>query len=145
MYAVILAATLSGPLAADVARTERVARLGGDFNFRIDGRAARACRTLARAHPSVMREEVKAWNPKETVWAWEAECEWRRACWDELDTALNCRPGSVYVNGVLITPEQTDTYRLQALAKLRTLIGDEAFFAGQMPDPIPRYRTGPPD
>lgn len=87
---------------------------------------------IARHHRDIKRPEVEAWNKPIKAWQWEREVEWRRDCWAELRDALdyNRDEPRVYV-------------RLASLYRLRNLIGNEAFYAGAMPNPTPIYKVLP--
>lgn len=98
--------------------------------FPVPPAVARRNWQLSVSHPALVREEVRAWNTPADFGTWENETAWRRACWDHLDTVLYHRPASL-------------EWKLRALGRLRELLGDEAYFAGRMPAPIPTYRTAP--
>lgn len=81
---------------------------------------------LAVRHPQLRRQEVETWNRPDVASQWEAECDWRRAVWDKLDDLFWCKI-------------PTD-HKLRSLGRLRQLLGDDAYFAGRVPPPIPTYR-----
>lgn len=95
-------------------------------NFRVPPAVARAGWQMACKHKTARRNEVWSWNPPGVAAAWEAECDWRRDVWDELDN-------------VLFHPCHRDR-KVLALRCLRRLLGDEAYFSGKLPAPIPTYR-----
>jgi hypothetical protein len=60
---------------------------------------------------------------------WNSNMRWRFECWCALDVLLN--PQSYkYI---------TESDRLGKLQKLKDLLGDEAYYSGWMPQPIPDY------
>lgn len=94
--------------------------------FQIPPVVVRAQWILARDHRERMTPFVVGWNTPTVFGYWESECQWRTACWDKLDDVLFCQ-----------IPDQS---KLRSLAVLRGLLGNDAFYAGQMPAPIPTYR-----
>lgn len=109
--------------------SDRQVILSDAYRFGVGFHQARALWRLSEKHKSLMRDEVQ-WNNSPKAFAqWECEVQWRARCWYLLDDAVNC-------------PELGIVRKLQSLNELRCLIGDEAFYAGIMPAPIPRYRIG---
>lgn len=94
--------------------------------FQVDPQSCRALWKLTTVHPATMRPEVEAWNSPNALYEWEQETHWRERCWNFLDDALFC--------------DIRLTHKLSSLARLRELLGDEAYFAGWMPAPLPSYR-----
>lgn len=94
---------------------------------------------FAREHERSMDTEVKTYNSPAKYWRWKAECEWRQECWQKLAWALD---DDVLYYGRINTPQPSNTVasRVMALESLRELLGDDAFWLGQMPLPIPSYR-----
>lgn len=90
--------------------------------------ACLSLRMMAYRHSETMKGEVFGWNCLEVFEQWQEECKWRLSCWDALEDAKN---PAIRVN---------DDWRLGRLASLKGLIGDEAYYAGRMPDPLPTYR-----
>ncbi len=64
-------------------------------------------------------------GPNESA-RWEVECAYRLKAWDLLDDVIYC--------------SYSDGKKLDSLCRLRELIGDDDYFAGRMPAPIPMYR-----
>jgi hypothetical protein len=120
MFAAVLLAVAPGP---DV---NPVAALPEAQAFGVDGPTARAMWRVACQHPQAMRAEVTGWNRPQDVTSWEAECEWRRACWDKAD--------DVFFHTCSLP------YKLRSLQRLRELIGEENYARGVLPSPIPQYR-----
>lgn len=98
--------------------------------FGVDQAYAHRMIEMARQHRSFFCDEVKSWNSPLRHWQWERECDWRSDCWYQLSRSLEPNAGRW----------ESYSYRLDALYRLRDLIGHEAFYAGQMPSPIPQYR-----
>lgn len=103
-------------------------RLEDAHRFPILPAACRHYWACASRHANDLREVVcGGWNNDPAACQeWEAECAWRARCWYYLDDVLYCD----------YPPER----KLRSLDQLRRLIGDEAYFTGQMPDPTPRYK-----
>lgn len=68
-----------------------------------------------------------AWARQHADRFWVADAEWRCSAWDKLDNCLRVYRGN-------------DRMIMQELRALRTMIGAEAFWRGEMPDFIPAYR-----
>lgn len=77
-------------------------------------------------HRDQMRPVIVTNNPPHMVALWEADIAWRLRCWDKLDDVLYCS-----------FPTRK---KLESLTELRRLLGDEAYFGGQMPSPTPAYK-----
>ncbi len=107
---------------------ERQCVLADAYKFGVGFQRVRRFYLIASAQPGVMRETVAANNTSDVVAEWEAECTWRRRCWDLLDDAIYMENFTVY-------------RRVESLQRLRELIGDEAYFAGRMPNPTPTDRV----
>jgi hypothetical protein len=60
---------------------------------------------------------------------WQADMQWRFACWDVLDSLINANRYNV----------QTTYWHNYYLRRLRSLLSDEAFAVSWMPPPIPNY------
>ncbi len=80
----------------------------------------------AAGHRDIVGWAVKASNSLDVYEAWEDECKWRTRCWDLLDDVLYCG--------------WDDNYKKASLARLRLLIGEEAWERRIMPSPTPSYR-----
>jgi len=100
--------------------------------FPADYDSALAMRRMAWTHRQTMKDEIQSWNPPEVFVVWERDMEWRRACWDALEDAKSSGPDAVDIS--------RNAWRIQRLSRLRSLLGDAAYFAGLMPDPFPSYR-----
>lgn len=120
MYAVILIAVASfgTPNMDGVCLTDA-------GRFPVDRASCRAIWKLTCTHPGRMVDQVATWNTPDALQAWREETHWRERCWNFLDDVL-------YMDW---TPDR----KLQSLARLRALLGDEAYFAGWMPAPFPNY------
>jgi hypothetical protein len=83
-------------------------------------------------HPYRLRGVIAGgWNnPPHVVALWEADCTYRRLVWAALDDVLYYQCAT--------------TYKLQKVAELRRLLGDEAFERGQVPAPTPSAYRIPP-
>lgn len=88
----------------------------------------------ACAHERTFDDEVRTYNRSAKYWQWKNECAWRQNCWraliDALDPSCYQWPHR---------DREAIACRVHALEQLRRLLGDEAFWAGQMPCPIPSY------
>jgi hypothetical protein len=93
----------------------------------LDPEACRSLWGLSRDHADKMRKTVEANNLQDVVRRWERECQWRSRAWYLLDDVIHC-------------PQYTLEKKLQSLKELRDLIGEEAYYAGMMPQPTPSYR-----
>ncbi|HYE77929.1 MAG TPA: hypothetical protein VEI97_08085 [bacterium] len=126
MFALVTALAFGTPVPpVDPAFPE--VRLEDAHRFGVVKGACRPLYWLAGRHAGQMRDEVASWNHPADVAEWEKETAWRHRCWYLLDDALECDHLSVYA-------------RLRSLDELRRLIGDHAYHAGVMPDPIPAYK-----
>ena len=96
------------------------------YRFGVSKEAVRPLWILARNHKDRMATMVRSWNHAADVERWEQECLWRTMCWDKLDDVL-------YL-------DTTIEYKMSSLARLRELLGPEAYYAGMMPKPTPNYR-----
>ncbi len=96
--------------------------------FGVSPEAARAIWILASRHERAFEATIdNPWvNEPETVTAWRSECRWRASVWYAVDDVMY--------------HEKTDAGRLRALGRLKELIGESAYYAGQLPNPTPTYR-----
>jgi hypothetical protein len=98
----------------------------------------------------VARDEVKTYNSRQKYNQWEMETQWRIDCWWCLYNALT-KPVNKNKTIEVCGDVTTITYiwgwsnydRILALEQLKSLIGDEAFYAGKMPNPMPTYHYNP--
>ncbi len=111
--------------------SERGVVFSDAFKFGVDGPASRQLFLLASRHSSLMRPAMMQ-NSQAIIEQWERECQLRSSAWSLLDDVLYCQC-SWYSGNCL-------AYRVDKLNQLRLLIGDEAFYAGEMPDPTPHYK-----
>lgn len=97
------------------------------FRLRVEDVAALL--VLARVHPAAVEVSVEGNNSPAVVFLWGQECRWRQKAWECLAAAMD------------------DTYRveyrLDCLARLWDLIGEEAYCRRLMPMPIPSYKGRP--
>lgn len=103
--------------------------------------AAEASRNMlvAQNHEAHFDGEVQTYNTAGRYRQWKEECWWRQQCWRELAVALDdTHQHTPWYRG-RSAPERI-AYRVEALAALRRLLGEEAFWAGHMPAPTPSYR-----
>ncbi len=63
--------------------------------------------------------------PSQAQWAWEFRQEQVRKAWEALGVALDAR--------------KRDDERIEALSRMRWMLGDADFFAGRLQSPVPSY------
>ena len=106
-----------------------------------DVATAKRMRELAANHKRRFDIEMQTYNSPAVYWRWEAECEWREQCWSELETAIDSDPPWFELWSTMLPGTHRVTYsRVKALERLRSLLGERAFWSGQMPSPTPNYR-----
>lgn len=83
---------------------------------------------IALNHATDERRQV-IWqnNGPEVSELWEEDCKFRFKAWDLLDDAIHCT-------------HYADGKRIDSLRRLREMIGDDDYYAGRMPAPVPAYR-----
>ena len=116
----LLLAALSVPAPVSLADADRFP----------SGAECQAAEDFARLHLRWLEVQA-AWSQSGEEDAYWRECvaeaRWCFDCWDAVGAgAANERPDAAY--------------RLQWLARLRELIGDEDYFAGRLPPPVPVWR-----
>ena len=74
------------------------------------------------------RAHLQRTLPSELYDRWDKEMDWRYECWNYLDDVVN---GHRY--------GWTTEKKRYSLARLRDLLGDERFYSGWMPPPVPSY------
>lgn len=99
-----------------------------------------------------LNEQVKTWNTQRKYQEWIAECQQRSMAWYYLSKALHppgrfnemivCEDPWLFGGKYSIEITITNWDRVQALYELRKIIGDDAFYSGQMPNPMPTYKIG---
>ncbi len=101
------------------------------FKFGVNGPMSRQIWMLSSQHHTVMRSAMLQ-NSQAVIDQWERECNLRSSAWSLLDDVLYCQ--ATWYDGNCLH------YRLDKLNQLRLMIGDKAFYAGEMPDPTPHYK-----
>ena len=129
MFALILAAAAAAPVNQPAPNIDGIS-LDDVRWFGVSAQAAHANYVLAYHHDEHMRNQVRAWNHPKVAAMWETEVTWRRQCWSYLEDAAN--------------PNQSPAWRHERLIGLRHQLGEEAYYAGRMPDPTPKYRPWSP-
>ncbi len=94
--------------------------------FAMSGVTARYLWTVSKGHAAVMREKLAGWNSPDALAAWEMECEYRSRCWYLLDDVLFCQISA--------------QAKLRSLKELKRLVGDAAYYSGNLPAPVCSYR-----
>ena len=84
------------------------------------------CREVAWRHAEIGREHWNWLQANHRCNSWAREAAWNYSCWCQLSDAL--------------TPEFDLDCRLEALHRLKAMLGREAYYAGEMPDPVPLWR-----
>lgn len=127
MLAICLAACMVAPEPTPTPEEMQGIRLTDGLDFGVSFEAVRQLWYMTSRNADSMRATVTANNHPEDVYRWEEEVRWRSRCWYLLDDVINC-------------PNLTRERKLQSLAELKRLIGDEDYYAGRMPGPTPKYR-----
>lgn len=94
--------------------------------FPVDGPSARVLWVQSRNHKEQMQYVVMTNNPPEVVAEWLADWDWRHRVWFLVDDIKFCH--------------WSDQKKLQCLAELRSLLGEQCYRRGILPLPCPRYR-----
>jgi hypothetical protein len=121
-------------------RGERVCVLADCYRFGVNAETAERFARLAKDHAEGMRDEVEAWNTPEVFAAWQLETRFRFEVWNTLAGALGGRYRFEVCGFAAPQWDRSRVARLNHLEELRELIGDEAYGAGRLPNPAPRYR-----
>ncbi len=106
---------------------ERMVVLSDAMRFGIEPTQARQLWLLSSTHSEKMRPLMQC-NHSAIIARWEEECKFRARAWFLIDDVMY---------------HYKDLHaKLVSLEALRVLLGDDAFFRGEIPAPTPQYRMG---
>jgi hypothetical protein len=122
---------LENQLAAELARFPPVAVVKDNYHFAQEHRSW--CEQQAESHACDHHGYALY---RQMMWT-----EWSRDCWSKLDDAQVELCNYWYHDGqVEIDTRRSAAERFNDLEKLKALLGEEAYAAGQMPPPAPFWR-----